>query len=98
MPRVFVLNDGGHNYRDAERFGEIIFCTDRVIKKTDISQMYRELNGVLGESNAEDFLLVSSLTSLAMVAAGIMGAMHGQLNMLLFDGGQYHSRTLMFDN
>lgn len=98
MRRVFIVNNGGHNYDDAKRFGELIFCTDKVIRKSDTAQMYRELNAAMVDSNPDDYLLVSSLTSLCIVAAGILAAAHGELHLLLYEGGQYVARDLMFDN
>lgn len=98
MRRVFIVNDGGHNYADAKRFGEITFCTDKVIRRSDTAQMYRELNCALATADAEDYLLVSSLTSLCIVAAGILAAAHGELHLLIYEGGQYVARDIMFDS
>jgi len=98
MKNVFIVNNGGHDYSDAERFGALTFCTERVIKKSDTAQMYRELNAAMLDADAHDYLLVSSLTSLCIVATGILAARFGEVHLLLFENGQYVVRDLMFDN
>lgn len=93
--KVFIVNNGGHDYSDAQRYGDIVFCTDTVIRKDDVSQMYRELSFALEEAQADDYLLVSSLTSLCMVAAAILADRFGELHLLLFKDGQYVERDLI---
>lgn len=93
--KVFIVSDGGHDYSDAKRFGELVFCTDEVIRKDDVAQMYRVLIQVLRDSGPEDFILVSSLTSLCMVASGIMADRWRELHLLIFKDGQYVQRDLI---
>jgi hypothetical protein len=96
--RVYILTDGGHDYSDAERFGAIEFCHVSVKNKSDISQMYRELRECLWDSGEDDYLVISSLTSLCCVATAILTELHGRVNFLLFEGGKYIERTLVTDN
>jgi hypothetical protein len=93
--KVFIVSDGGHDYSDAKRFGELVFCTDEVIRKDDVAQMYRVLIHALRESGPEDFILVSSLTSLCMVAAAIMAERWCEIHLLIFKDGQYVPRDLI---
>ena len=95
--KVFIVNNGGHDYSQAERFGEIVFCTDQPIKKDDIHQMYRELSLALQDAKPDDYLLVSSLTSLCMIAAAILADRFGELHLLLFSGGDYICRDLILE-
>ena len=95
--KVFVVNNGGHDYSSAEQFGEIIFCTESVIRKDDTAQMFRELNETLSWANRDDYLLVSSLTSLCMIAAGIMADKFGEIHLLLYKDGQYVARDILFE-
>lgn len=96
--RVFIVNNGGHDYSDAERFGEVVFLTDEAIRKDDIHQMYRLLSASLADSQPEDYLLVSSLTSLCMVAAAILADKHGELHLLMFKDGQYIYRDIILES
>jgi hypothetical protein len=95
--KVFVVNNGGHDYSDAERFGEIVFCTETVIRKDDTAQMFRELNESLSWAKHDDYLLVSSLTSLCMIAAAIMGERFGEIHLLLYKDGQYVARDIILE-
>lgn len=95
--KVFIVNNGGHDYSDAKRFGDLVFCTDSIIRKDDVAQMYRELNVALSDARADDYLLVSSLTSLCMVASAILADRFGELHLLLFKDGQYVDRDLILE-
>lgn len=98
MAKVFVVNDGGHNYSDARRFGEVRFCTSGELDKFDTAQMYRQLQASLLDALPEDYILVTSLTSLCSIACAMFAARFGHLNMLLYKDNQYIERTIVFYN
>lgn len=93
--KVYIVSDGGHDYTAAEKFGEIVFCTDRLIKRGDIAQMYREISDALIDARADDYILVSSLTSMCMIAAAIMADQFGQVHFLIFENGKYEAHDLI---
>lgn len=95
--RVFILNDGGQNYQPAEKFGELIYCTEGKLDKFDISNMYRELSETLADSEPHDYIVLTSLSSLCSVACAMMGSMHGELHLLVYDvkTSEYVARDLM---
>jgi len=98
MRRVFVLNDGGHDYSAAEKFGKITFCSSNLINRWDIAQMYREMKEALYEANFDDYIMISSLTSLCCVATAIMADRFGVVNFLVWKDSQYIERSLVLDN
>ncbi len=98
MRKVFVLNNGGKNYGDAERFGDIVFCTQGSLDKWDVSQMYRDLEMALIDANPDDFILLDSLASLCSVASAMMAARFGEVHFLIFKDGKYIQRDLMLEN
>ncbi len=98
MKRVYVVNNGGHDYTDAERFGAVTFCTDHVIAKHDTAQMFRELNEALQDANHDDYILISSLATLCSIACSILAARFGEVHLLIFRDGKYIERSLMLDN
>lgn len=97
MTRVYVVNRGGHDYSAAERFGELVYCSDGEMDKWDINQMYRQMSQALEDSVPEDYILLTSLTSLCSVACAVFAARHGRLNLLIFKDGAYVARTLVMD-
>lgn len=98
MPKVFIVSDGGHDYSDAKRYGELVFCTESVIRKDDIAQMYRELKQCLDLAEPGDFLLISSLASMCSVAASILAYQFGEVHFLLYKDGQYVQRDLILED
>lgn len=96
--KVFVINNSGHDYRDAERFGDIVFCTEGPLNRCDVSQMYRVFSDALQDAHEEDYLLLTSLASACSVASAIMANQFGRVNYLLFDNGKYIERTMVLED
>lgn len=93
--KVFITNDGGQDFSAAEEFGELIYCTDGNVDKFNISQMFRGLSETLNDSEAHDYLLLTSLTSLCSVASAIMAAKHGEVHFLIYQDKKYLVKDLM---
>lgn len=93
--RVYVLNDGGHDYSGAAEYGEIVVCSEGAIPKNDINQMFRLLNPHLEAADRNDLIVVSSLASLCGVASAIMAANHGEVHYLVFINGRYVIKDLV---
>jgi hypothetical protein len=98
VPKVYIVNRGPHDYSEAKAFGELVYCTDGSVDKFDLSQMYRELDTAMLSSEANDYILLTSLTSLCSVACSLFVAKHGQLHVLIHRGDCYVERSLFFDN
>lgn len=96
VPLVYILNRGGHDYSEAEIFGDIVYCTEGNLDKWDSSQMYRELSAAMADSDREDYILLTSLTSLCSIACAIFGHKHACLNLLIHKDGTYLERKLVF--
>ena len=97
MPKVFVLNRGAHDYTKAGRFGELVYISDGMLSKLSTGIMYRMLNEHLAQSEPDDYIVLSSLTTLCSIACGIMAAKHGKVNMLIFTNDDYVSRQINFN-
>lgn len=98
MAKVYITNRGPHDYSDAENYGELVFCTDGLVDKMDLAQMHREVSAAMLDSDPEDHILLTSLTSLCSVACSIFVFKHGQLHVLIHKGDSYVERSLYFDN
>lgn len=96
--KVFVTNKGGHNYSDAERFGELIFMTEGSQNRFAVSSTYRAFIDAMSDSNENDYLLITSMNVLNAIAAAIFARKHGRLNLLLFNRGKYEARELDIDS
>lgn len=94
MAKVYVLNRGPYDYSDAERFGELVYCTEGSLDKVDTTHMYRLLLPFMKESIPEDYILLTSLTSLCCVACAMFSYYNGRLNLLVHTAGGYIPRTI----
>lgn len=96
--KVFVTNRGGHNYRDAERFGKLVFITEGSQNRFAASVLYRAAVDALKDSNPDDYILVTSMNVLNSIVSAVFSRMHGRLNLLLFRNGRYEARELDIDS
>lgn len=97
MRRVYILGDGGHDYTDARRFGELHFINIPVEMKWEISAVYDLLREELMESSEEDLLLISNLASHLAIATAIMVEWYGRVNFLLYRNNTYEEKILVTD-
>ena len=98
MPKVFVLNKGTHDYSAAEQFGSIVYCTDGNISKYNTAQMVRECAEAMEDSTPDDYILLTSLSTLCSLACAWFAHRHGRVNLLIFKNNKYIERTVVFDN
>jgi len=96
--KVFVINKSGHDFSPAKRFGDLVYLSEGVFPKYNISHMYRIFTTGLMHSHPKDFILQTSLPIMNIVACVIFALKHRRLNLLLFENGRYISRTLVFDS
>lgn len=102
MPRVYIVNNGGHDYSDAIRYGELVFCTEGTVNKFNTSQMVRQFTEAFRDSEPEDYIVLTSLSIMCSIACSIFARKHGRLNLLIFKfdesgKGGYVERTVVFD-
>lgn len=102
VSHVYIVNDGGHDYTEAERFGHLVFCTKGSLDKYDVNQMYRILSQAMEDAQPEDYILITSLASLCSIACAIFAHRFGQLNLLMHKGDHkgttYIKRTIVLHN
>lgn len=95
MPLIYIPNRGPHNYAEAERFGDLVYCTTGSLDKFDTAEMFRELSDAMFDSQPEDFILLTSLTSLCSIACAIFAAKHQRVNLLIHKNNEgYVKREL----
>ncbi len=95
-PKVYITNRGAHDYSDAEQYGELVYCTEGIIGKYNTSQMVREFEQAMSDSQPEDYILLTSLTTLCSIATSLFAFKHGRLNLLIFKDDRYLVRKVVF--
>lgn len=97
MSKVYVTNKGGHDYSAARRWGPLVYMTEGQLSKYDTGQMFRECSEALANSEPDDWILLTSLTTLCSVACAIFAHRHGRLNLLIFRDDGYVERKIVFN-
>ena len=98
MPKVYILNKGAHDFSPAKKYGELVYCTEGQLGKWNTSQMVRELSAAMADSEAEDYILLTSLSTLCSIACSMFSLKHKRLNLLIFKDSGYIARKVIFDN
>ena len=97
-PKVFIINRGCHNFSAAERFGDLVFMTEGMVSRYAVGEIYRAFEEHLTSSTPDDYLLVSGMSTMLIVASGMLTQKHGCLNLLLYKNGRYLKRHIKLDN
>ena len=93
--KVYVVNKGGHDFSSAESYGELVYLSEGSLNRYAVTNMYRQFSDILKESDSEDYILLTGLTTMGVVACSIFSYLHGKLNILLFKQGRYVDRSLV---
>ena len=91
---VYILGDGGHDYSDAERFGDLRIIDIPPSIKWDTAKVYDLLKEELHAAHAEDYLVISHLTSVCCIATALMIEWFGKVNFLIYHHGVYEHKTI----
>jgi len=84
MSKVYIVNKGGHDHSDAERFGDLVFLSEGSINRYAVNQIYRQFNEFLRNSSTGDYIVPTGLTFMSIVACSIFAHKHGRLNLLIY--------------
>lgn len=95
--KVFVPNKGSHDYTAAWDFGDLIFCTEGPVNRTDFLTMHSDLHKSMQNAQPDDFIMLSSLPSLCCIMCSIFASRFGRLNILIFEDGEYIARHLTLE-
>jgi len=100
MPKVYIVSKGYHDWSAAERFGKIIFLARDQMERTSVSFMLRTFIPKMRGSKPDDFIVVTGLTVMCVIAAAIFVLKHKRLNLLLWNApkGDYEQRLIPFDD
>jgi hypothetical protein len=97
VAKVYIINKGAHDYSAAEAYGQLTYCTEGLVDKFNISQMVRIFEDAFANSHSDDYILITSLTTLCSVACSIFAIKHGRVNFLLFKDDRYIERKVVFN-
>lgn len=94
-PKVYVINRGAHDYSDAERYGDLVYLTEGLLKNPfNTASFYRYAADAMHDAYDGDYILVTSLNSMCTVAGWIIGRLGFSLRLLLFKNDNYIVRTV----
>jgi hypothetical protein len=91
-PRVFVTNFAGHDYTEAEKYGEIVWITKGYISFHSLDRVKYRICEEVDKSTSEDWLLLSGIPIVCVLAALYWQWKHTKVKLLVHDkkkNGEY---------
>lgn len=95
-PNVYCVNKSGHDFSEALKFGDIIYLSDYAQPRFNTNNIYRTFKPILEASNQDDYILLTGLTVMNVIACSIFAILHNRLNLLIHqvEGNSYKARIL----
>lgn len=101
MRKVYIINRSVHDFSAATEYGELVYMSEGSINRFNTSRIYRLFYPILKDSHENDYILITGLTVMNLVAAFIFAMKHKRLNLLLFKSykgkKEYLERILIGD-
>lgn len=97
MSKVFIVNKSAHDFSAAEQYGEVVFLSEGPMNRYSTNNMHRLFTSVMEESEESDHIVPCSLNVMNSIACALFAVKHKKLNLLLFKGGTYLERNIVFD-
>ncbi len=84
MPTVFIVNHAGHDYSEAEKWGNLVSITSGHVSQGSLDRLLYDVN-CISKSEPIDWLLPSGLLILNVIATALWLRKHGELRLLVRD-------------
>ena len=95
-PNVYIINDSGHDFSAAEHFGNLVRLSYGTVPKFETTEIIRKVLPVIARSAPDDFIIHSGPTVMFMLTCVLFALQHKKLNLLVFNGRVYKTRSLDF--
>jgi ATP/ADP translocase len=84
MRKVYVVNKSTHDLEEAKRFGELVYLSIGTVSKFATTNMVRLFTRKLQDSEAHDYILLSGLTVMSVIACLVFYRVHKRVNLLIY--------------
>jgi hypothetical protein len=88
MARVWVTNFAGHNYVSAQSYGELRYIIKGYVSMRRTDRVVYEIVESLREAQPGDYLLLSGMNFINVIAALVWARYLGEVNLLVWDKKQ----------
>lgn len=83
--KVWIVNDAGHDFSCAQKFGELIVLTEGLVNIFDVDRIQATLVQKLADFEKDDFLLLTGSTILNVLAVGIIQHKYDFAQVLIYN-------------
>ncbi len=83
MTTVYIINKGIHDYSAAKSFGTLYYLSDKSMNRYATNKIFRKFITPLNKSSPDDYILITSLNTMNIIATVIFTLKHKKLNLLI---------------
>lgn len=83
MPKVYIINKALHDFSAAKRYGSLHYLSEKPMDRYATNNIFRKFYRILSKSNEEDYILITSLNTMNIIACVIFALKHKKLNLLI---------------
>ncbi len=95
VTKVHVTNYAGHDYKEAERFGKIVYVTRGFVSFQSLDRLKFLVAEALMNSHADDYVLLSGTTLICSLSCMIWLELHNRIKILNWDKKTREYRVLI---
>lgn len=94
-PIVWLVNQGGHDYRDLDRFGRVMAMTTESVNPFAIDRLMITLGHYLSMAQADDYLAISGMAILNGLAMTMWATKFEDVRLLQYATKEYIYKPLI---
>lgn len=100
LPTVYIINRATHDFSAAKAFGTLDFLSEGRMNRYETNNIHRLFWTKLRTSAPEDYILITSLNTMNIIASNIMVLLHKRLNLLIHDSktNSYVERIINYEH
>lgn len=83
---VYVTNFTGHEYTNAEQYGELVYLTKGFVSFDNLNSIKSRVSEFIKQANNEDYLLLSGNNLICALATNLWLNYHTQCKILHWNG------------
>lgn len=97
--KVYIINKAAHDFSAAKKYGKLVYLSQKPISRYATNNIFRLFYPILKKSGPEDYVLITSLNTMNIIACVIMALMHHKIKLLIHfsEDNSYIERILSFE-
>lgn len=98
MPKVWIVNQRNHVYKDADRYGESIVITEEIINVFAVDNLVKNITEKMIDYSSEDYILLSGYAILNCIAIHHILKRYGVAHLLIWEANNHKYKAVTLND